>query len=129
MILGDKGRLAQIMTNLLSNAMKFTDTGRIMLTISRQDEQMIIQVSDTVIGIPPHAINYIFDEFRQVDGTATRERQGTGLGLAIVRKLCILMGGNVQVTSKVGQGSIFTITLPLCSAPEQTIITTTTVGA
>jgi two-component system, sensor histidine kinase len=70
-------------------------------------------VSDTGIGIPPHAVGYIFEEFRQVDGSAERSRGGTGLGLSIVQRLCRAMGGSVQVSSKLGEGSVFTVSLPL----------------
>ena len=72
-----------------------------------------MQVIDTGIGIPPHAINYIFDEFRQIDGTSKRAYGGTGLGLAIVRNLCRMMEGTIHVSSKLNEGSTFTVTLPL----------------
>jgi signal transduction histidine kinase len=72
-----------------------------------------MRVRDTGIGIPPHAMQYIFDEFRQVDGTYSRIYQGTGLGLAIVKKLSEAMGGTVTVESRVGEGSVFTVSLPL----------------
>jgi signal transduction histidine kinase len=70
------------------------------------------------VGIPPHAINYIFDEFRQLDGSSKRVYGGTGLGLAIVRNLCLIMSGQVRVTSELGQGSTFTVTLPLVTGSE-----------
>ncbi|MBC8171101.1 MAG: HAMP domain-containing protein [Anaerolineae bacterium] len=112
-IMGDPDRLSQIATNLLSNAVKFTDAGSVKLKISQQLENWTMEVSDTGVGIPPHAINYIFDEFRQVDGTYKRSYGGTGLGLAIVRQLCRMMEGNVTVTSELDKGSVFTVTLPL----------------
>ncbi len=112
-ILGDEARLSQITTNLLSNAFKFTRQGSVRLIVKRSNDQWIIQVTDTGVGIPPHAINYIFDEFRQVDGTYSRAYGGTGLGLAIVRKLARTMYGTVQVQSDLGVGSVFTVTLPL----------------
>jgi signal transduction histidine kinase len=79
----------------------------------------MIRVTDSGVGIPPHAINYIFDEFRQVDGSSKRVYGGTGLGLAIVRNLCLMMKGNVKVTSELNKGSVFTVTLP-CITPEKT---------
>ncbi|MBZ0287491.1 MAG: histidine kinase, partial [Anaerolineae bacterium] len=71
----------------------------------------------TGVGIPPHLLDVVFDEFRQVDGTSRRAHGGTGLGLAIVRKFVVTMGGSVRVTSEVGKGSTFTITLPLLVEP------------
>ena len=82
-----------------------------------QDQQWIIQISDTGVGIPPHAVDLIFDEFRQVDGSPRRPYGGTGLGLAIVRNLCTLMNGSVHVESVLGAGSTFTVMLPLSTGP------------
>lgn len=111
-IVADRTRLAQIMTNLLGNAIKFTDKGQVDLLLSRKDDRLVIEVRDTGIGIPPHALDYIFDEFRQVDGTSRRVYGGTGLGLAIVRKLSAAMGGQVTLQSTLEQGSTFTVTVP-----------------
>jgi len=111
---GDSERISQVAINLLSNAFKFTETGSVKLALKRKDTtNWQIEVTDTGIGIPPHALNYIFDEFRQFDGTSKRAYAGTGLGLAIVRNLCRMMEGTVSVTSKLGEGSVFTVTLPL----------------
>lgn len=112
-IMADTEQLAHIANNLLSNAIKFTSEGRIELTVKRHGENWQLEVSDSGVGIPPEAQEYIFDEFRQVDGSYSRSHGGTGLGLAIVKKLAMAMGGNVNVTSKPGVGSIFTVTLPL----------------
>lgn len=109
----DAERVTQIMQNLISNAVKFTNEGTVALDVRSVGDQLLLKVSDTGIGIPPQALEYIFDEFRQVDGSYTRERGGTGLGLAIVKKLAILMGGGVTVSSQPGAGSAFTIALPL----------------
>ena len=109
----DSERLSQIVINLLSNAFKFTETGRIKLSVQPGEEQLHIEVSDTGIGIPAHALNYIFEEFRQLDGSSRRAYGGTGLGLAIVRNLCRMMNGSVRVRSELGKGSTFTVTLPL----------------
>jgi signal transduction histidine kinase len=113
-IVGDADHLRQITLNLLSNAIKFTKEGTVKINIQRQTEgRWALMVSDTGIGIPSHAQEYIFEEFRQVDGTWQRKHGGTGLGLAIVRNLAMTMGGNVRVTSQVGEGSTFTVLLPL----------------
>jgi signal transduction histidine kinase len=111
---GDAKRIEQIIVNLVGNAIKYTETGSVDLRLKRVDDmQWEIAVKDTGIGIPPHAIEYIFDEFRQVDGSTQREHQGSGLGLTIVRRLTQLMSGTIQIDSEVGKGSTFTITLPL----------------
>jgi PAS domain S-box-containing protein len=110
-ILGDRGRIKQIVINLVSNAIKFTDRGGVGLDVTLHDERSWrITVKDTGIGIPAHLQETIFDEFRQVDNGA--ERGGTGLGLAIVRKLVLMMGGTIRLSSEVNLGSIFTVTLP-----------------
>ncbi|MCI0713773.1 MAG: ATP-binding protein [Chloroflexi bacterium] len=109
----DSERLTQVVKNLLSNAIKFTDTGKVTLNVDADENQWKIQVTDTGIGIPPHAVNYIFEEFRQVDGSSKRIYGGTGLGLSISRNICRMMGGNIGVNSRLGEGSTFTVTLPL----------------
>ncbi|MFZ4827067.1 MAG: ammonium transporter [Phototrophicaceae bacterium] len=114
LILGDGERLSQIALNLLSNAVKFTHEGSVELNVRRRGEhKWVIQVTDSGIGIPPHALNLIFEEFRQVDETSKRLYGGTGLGLSIVRRLVVLMGGTVTVNSELGRGSTFIVTLPL----------------
>jgi len=112
-LLGDSGLITQIVTNLLSNAFKFTKQGSVQLDLLRHDTQWQIVVTDTGVGIPPHALNFIFDEFRQVDGSSRRVYGGTGLGLAIVRNICRIMEGSIKVSSQLGKGSVFTVTLPL----------------
>jgi PAS domain S-box-containing protein len=114
---GDVRRLEQILANLLGNAIRFTKEGTVSVRFARTaSAQWTMVVSDTGIGIPAHALEFIFDEFRQVDGSAQRVYGGTGLGLAIVRKLAGLMGGTVSVESTVGKGSTFTVQLPLVIA-------------
>lgn len=110
---GDPDRITQIALNLLSNAFKFTDSGCVRLEVKRQSQTWQIRVIDEGVGIPPHALTYIFDPFRQVDGSTKRTRGGTGLGLSIVRQFAQLMDGQVEVHSEMGKGSIFTVTLPL----------------
>ena len=117
-ILGDEDALSKIAINLLSNAFKFTHEGQVSLDLQRVNGNWTIAVRDTGIGIPPHAREYIFDEFRQVDGSSKRMYGGTGLGLALVQKLARAMGGNVSLQSEVNEGSTFTVNLPLEIAEE-----------
>lgn len=116
-IYGDEESLSKITINLLSNAFKFTDKGMVGLELGRDADHMTIIVSDTGIGIPPHAREYIFDEFRQVDQTSTRQHGGTGLGLAIVSKLVRAMNGTISLESEVDGGSTFTIRVPMKTEP------------
>ena len=109
----DRDKLKQVVLNLLSNAVKFTDDGVVKIEAWRAGDRLKIAVSDTGIGMPPDALEYIFEEFRQVDMSSTRRHGGTGLGLAIVRKLVTLLGGEVRAESELGKGSTFTVTLPL----------------
>ncbi len=118
-IYGDEENLSKIAINLLGNAFKFTTEGKVSLKLAQHDGQMAIQVSDTGIGIPPHAREFIFDEFRQIDQTSKREHGGTGLGLAIVQKLTREMGGTVTVDSEVGEGSTFTVIVPIHTEKER----------
>jgi len=118
-IIADEVRLRQIIFNLMSNAIKFTDRGQVRLAaLSETDdenetEQLVIRVADSGIGIPQDRMEEIFESFRQVDGGVTRRHGGTGLGLAICRNLARAMGGDVTVVSTLGAGSTFTLTLPL----------------
>ena len=111
---GDPQRLLQILINLVSNAVKFTDHGAISVKLDRPDAiHWSMQVSDTGIGIPPDDQAQVFELFHQADGSATRQHGGAGLGLSIVQQLVTLMGGAIELDSVVGQGSTFTVTLPL----------------
>lgn len=113
-LLGDRQRIEQIMLNLASNAVKFTEEGSVSVSLKKLNSaEWGIIVADTGIGIPPHAQEIIFEKFRQVDGTSRRAYGGSGLGLAITRELALLMDGNVKLKSKPGEGSTFTVTLPL----------------
>lgn len=110
----DKGRVTQVLINLLGNAVKFTDKGNIELSVAMTDDNyLVFSVSDTGIGIPEDAQKIIFEEFRQVDGSTTRRYSGTGLGLAISKKIIDLLGGKIWVKSIVGKGSIFSFTIPV----------------
>ncbi|MEH2132671.1 MAG: ATP-binding protein [Nostoc sp.] len=114
-VLGDSGRLQQVFWNLLSNAVKFTpEGGKIDIQLERVDTQAQITVSDTGKGISPDFLPYVFEYFRQADGTTTRKFGGLGLGLAIVRHLLELHGGTISAESLgEGQGAIFRVRLPL----------------
>lgn len=116
-ITGDQRHIEQIMLNLLSNALKFTDTGTICIRGSRAGASLQISVTDTGIGISDSDIDKLFKPFRQLDVGTARKYEGTGLGLSICKKLVELMGGNITVTSVTGKGSMFAFTLP--SGDEQ----------
>jgi len=109
----DRQKLSQILLNLLNNAVKFTKKGFVHLEARHGGEgELRIAVVDSGIGIPPADCEAIFDEFRQVDGTSTREFGGTGLGLAISRKFAHRLGGDLTVQSALGQGSTFLLSVP-----------------
>ena len=110
---GDESRIRQILNNLISNAMKFTDAGGVSLTVSRRGDRIAFAVSDTGIGIAHEHQEQLFQRFSQVDTSTTRRYGGTGLGLAISCHFAALMDGEIQVTSEPGQGSCFTLCLPL----------------
>ncbi|MBN2247031.1 MAG: response regulator [Candidatus Aminicenantes bacterium] len=115
-VVGDPGRLRQIILNLVSNAIKFTDKGEVVLSIRQKEKNkdnilLYFTVSDTGIGIPKEKQGIIFEAFSQVDGSSTRSYGGSGLGLAITTQLVKLMGGNIWVDSEVGKGSTFHFTL------------------
>lgn len=111
-IMGDPNRLRQILNNLLGNAFKFTEEGRVELRAYHEGPWIYFAVSDSGIGIPEDRLEAIFDVFIQVDSSTTRKFGGTGLGLAICRRFAELMGGSVSVRSSLGDGSVFTLRLP-----------------
>jgi signal transduction histidine kinase/CheY-like chemotaxis protein len=118
---GDAGRLQQVVWNLLANAIKFTPPGgRIEVKVERAGRNLRILVSDTGVGISPEFLPFIFERFRQADGTTTRVHGGLGLGLAIVRQLVELHGGTIKAESGgEGLGATFTIQLPLAPTPKK----------
>lgn len=119
---GDAARLQQILVNLVSNAVKFTEQGWIRVKLFRpRENRWGIVVSDTGGGIPQSEIPHIFDTFRQVDGAATRVHRGFGLGLSIVKQLVQMMNGEIEVQSTLGEGTTFIITLPL-TVPEKVTV-------
>jgi CheY-like chemotaxis protein/HPt (histidine-containing phosphotransfer) domain-containing protein len=136
-IVGDYTRLRQILINLVGNAIKFTETGEIVITVTSKlidpksndyelPYELLFNVRDTGVGIAPEAIDRLFKAFSQADSSITRQYGGTGLGLAISKQLCELMGGKISVKSKVGKGSTFSFSIrttaiahePMTIAPE-----------
>jgi len=111
--LGDPTRVRQIVSNLVSNALKFTHNGGVEIVLSCLDAGVVISVRDTGIGIPKDKLPKLFGQFEQVDASTTRRFGGTGLGLSICHELSRLMGGRIVVESEFGTGSIFTVHLPL----------------
>lgn len=121
MVVSDAGRFRQIITNLVGNAVKFTETGYVLIELAEQTLEagevlLTIKVQDTGIGIPADKLASIFDKFSQVDSSSTRRHEGTGLGLAITVGLVGIFAGSINVESAVGQGTLFTIKLPLEAA-------------
>ncbi|HET8870209.1 MAG TPA: ATP-binding protein [Aquabacterium sp.] len=114
-VVGDPMRVRQVLHNLIGNAIKFTDEGRVTVRIYRASgsDTVVFEVEDTGIGIPEQELDHIFDAFHQVDGERRKRRDGTGLGLTISRQLCQAMGGDLRCSSRVGHGSRFVCTLPL----------------
>ncbi|WP_232312650.1 response regulator [Enterovibrio coralii] len=117
----DKGKLSQILTNLVSNAMKFTEEGEVEIVLSHGfPKGLKIQVRDSGVGIAPEHRKVIFEPFTQKDSTFSRIHGGTGMGLAISQRLVELMGGELTLSSQVGDGSEFTVLLPCCMRfPEE----------
>ncbi|KRE09301.1 hypothetical protein ASE63_21575 [Bosea sp. Root381] len=113
---GDRDRLRQILLNLVGNAIKFTESGGVGITIGRSGGKLAVGVADTGPGIPEERRQAIFEEFEQLDGPTARRQEGTGLGLAIVRRLAILMGGSVGVENRPEGGALFKVLLPLAAA-------------
>jgi PAS domain S-box-containing protein len=120
---GDATRLRQVLINLLGNAIKFTDTGEVVLTVEEPPAgpagNVEFLVSDTGIGIPEKQLGTIFEDFQQGDSSTTRKHGGSGLGLAISRRIVERMGGTLSVATEVGKGSTFRFSVPLPPAPEQ----------
>ena len=120
-VVGDAGRLNQVLINLLGNAVKFTDRGRVALRVTRTDQAgpgLRFDVLDSGMGIAPAALERLFQPFTQADASTTRRFGGTGLGLAISRSLAEVLGGTLTAESALGEGSTFTLTLPLAATAD-----------
>jgi len=116
--LGDSTRVRQILYNLVSNALKFTETGEVRVRIFGQPRGFGMTITDTGVGIEPDRVAHLFQKFEQADASTTRKFGGTGLGLSICRELAHLMGGAITMESVIGRGSVFTVTLPLDRSAE-----------
>jgi signal transduction histidine kinase/AmiR/NasT family two-component response regulator len=116
--IGDSARLRQVLTNLISNALKFTSAGSIEVAVRRSQDGVSFEVADTGIGVPKDKLEAIFEKFTQADASTTRRYGGTGLGLAICYELVRLLGGELTVASTEGEGSRFAFSLPLVQAAE-----------
>ncbi|CAD7024971.1 hybrid sensor histidine kinase/response regulator [Pseudorhizobium endolithicum] len=136
-VLGDAGRFRQIITNLVGNAIKFTEKGHVFIdlhseAVSDTDMMLTVRIEDTGLGIPDEKLKSVFEKFSQVDTSSTRRHEGTGLGLAITAGLVELFGGHIEVTSEVGKGSVFTVHLPFPVVSERgtnTVLPINTAGA
>ena len=118
--LGDPIRISQVLLNLISNALKFTETGEVKLKVGSENEELVFEVSDTGIGIPAETLERLFQPFEQAETSTTRRYGGTGLGLVISRRLAELMGGSLTVESTPGVGSRFTLRIPLQATAQLT---------
>jgi signal transduction histidine kinase/ActR/RegA family two-component response regulator len=118
---GDPARIQQIIANLVANAVKFTERGEVVIALSREPDGLAVTVSDTGSGIAPGRLATLFDRFVQADAATSRQYGGSGLGLAICRQLAELMGGSIGAESRLGEGSRFTVHLPMApaAAPPQ----------
>lgn len=125
-ISSDARKFRHILQNLIGNAVKFTEKGQVHVEVVASEKMISVKVVDSGIGISKEHLPYIFDEFRQADGSTSRRYGGTGLGLAIARKYAHMLGGDVQVESTSGIGSVFTLNLPLVYDPKHSLPTDTT---
>jgi PAS domain S-box-containing protein len=133
-LVGDATRLRQVLTNLISNAIKFTESGSIEISAISQPDghnscRLRVEVTDTGIGIPAERLDRLFQSFSQVDASTSRRFGGTGLGLAICKRLVEMMGGEIGVSSKPGVGTTFAFTISVGIAPAQPVITSHEIGS
>ncbi|MEO6814411.1 MAG: GAF domain-containing protein, partial [Ginsengibacter sp.] len=119
-IIGDADKLIQVVINLFSNAVKFTENGNVTCTVSQKDNEVMVSISDTGIGIAPEDYGAVFEQFKQVGGdTLTDKPKGTGLGLPICKEIVEHQGGRIWVESKVGKGSTFSFSLPFIASENK----------
>jgi CheY-like chemotaxis protein len=116
-VISDAQKVHDILTNIISNSVKFTDIGAIILKIYAEQDRLFFEVSDTGIGIGKSDIKHVFDEFTQADSSTTRQYPGTGLGLAICKKMVELLGGSIEVDSKLGKGTTVKFYIPIGAGP------------
>lgn len=117
----DRHRIRKILSSLLGNAYKFTSRGEVMASVNVHGDRVVYRVRDTGIGIPREAQEFVFEEFRQVDGSETRHYGGSGLGLTLARQLARVLGGDLTMESVPGEGSTFTVELPLETLPAASL--------
>ena len=128
-VMGDAGRFRQIITNLVGNAVKFTEKGHVFIDLASKpigpgQMMLTIRIEDTGLGIPEEKLKSVFEKFSQVDTSSTRRHEGTGLGLAITAGLTDLFGGFIEVASEIGRGSVFTVHLPFDVVSERNTMVT-----
>jgi len=121
LVVSDRTKLRHILTNLINNAIKFTDQGCVAVSacLTADGEALELRVADTGPGIPAELLPFVFDKFRQIDSATTRNHSGAGLGLFIVKNFVDLLGGTIEVASKVGEGTVFTVCLPVRPADQK----------
>jgi signal transduction histidine kinase len=116
----DRTKLGLVVRNLVSNALKYTEEGSVDIRLFESEEELVVEVRDTGIGISPEHLPLVFDLFRQVDQGPTRRRGGVGLGLYLVEQFSQRLGGRVCVESEIGRGSVFRVTVPMRAS--QTVV-------
>jgi signal transduction histidine kinase len=121
----DEGLFISIINNLINNAVKYTDQGEITVIAMQKDNNAVIEVNDTGIGVPVELQEIIFDPFRQASEGLNRKYEGTGLGLTLAKKYATLLGGQLTLKSIPGAGSTFTLILPLADAADSDLFNTT----
>ena len=112
-VMGDRGRLRQVFTNLAGNAIKFTESGTVTISVSQESGRFRMRIEDTGIGMSENELERLFKPFQQVDGSITRRFGGSGLGLAISQRFMWLMNGRISASSRKGVGSTFTVEMPI----------------
>jgi len=113
-IVGDRSRIEQVLMNIITNAVKYTpDGGEIKITSGAEGEFVFVEVADTGLGIPEEDLPHVFDRFYRVDKARSRESGGTGLGLSIAHEIVVRHGGEITVSSVLGEGSVFRLVLPI----------------
>jgi signal transduction histidine kinase len=119
-VLGDSDRLKQLLLNLVDNAIKYTPAGgEVLMSLSKKDGNALVEIRDNGVGIPAEDLPRIFDRFYRVDKARTRYPGGSGLGLSIARWIAVAHGGNIYVESTVGEGSTFSVSLPILADRER----------